>query len=179
MKVTGKDRRTKSLVYGALVPLDFQTFPLGPSIANTAIQARLPLASAWQIGQVAVVLGGTAAGTCSFNIVAGEGPESSGMYDDTSDFTSLNPGLWSINRASGTTMFNTDQPITMTVGLVQTFTPTFPNGIWGSCELTVRVVTNASATASENLTVVMYGRPVDIHPTAGMNTATPFSWTNI
>ena len=178
MKAIAKDRRTKSVVYGALTPLDFSTFNLAASIASTAIQARFPLASNWQIGQVSVVLGGTAAGTCSFNIVAGEGAEGSTMVDDTSDFSSTTPGVWTINSASGTTMFASDQALTMTAGLVQTFTPAFPNGIWGSCELTVRIVTNSSATASENLTVVLWGRPVDIHPTAPMNTAVNFSWAN-
>ncbi|MDE2098157.1 MAG: hypothetical protein KGL39_12960 [Patescibacteria group bacterium] len=178
MKVVGKDRRTKSLVYGGLTSLDFSTFNLGPSVLSTAIQARMPLCSTWQIGQVSVVLGGTAAGTCSFNIVAGEGAEGSTMVDDTSDSSATAPS-WTINSASGTKMFASDQVLTMTAGLVQTFTPAFPNGLWGSCELTVRIVTNISATTSENLTVILWGRSVDIHPTAGMNTATNFSWANI
>ncbi|MDE2100961.1 MAG: hypothetical protein KGL39_27190, partial [Patescibacteria group bacterium] len=132
MKASGKDRRSKEVVYGALQALDFATFNLAANVANTSIQARFPLLSNWQIGQVAVVLGGTAAGTCSFNIVAGESAEGSTMVDDTSDFGPT--AKWTINNTGGTLMFATDQAITMTAGLVQAFTPAFPNGIWGSCE---------------------------------------------
>lgn len=179
MKVRGKDRRSKELVYGGLQALDFSTFNLAASVANTAIQARFPLVSNWKIGQVAVVLGGTAAGTCSFNIVAGEAAEGSTMVDDTSDFGAPGFAGFTVNSANGTKMFASDQALTMTAGLVQIFTPAYPDGIWGSNELTVRIVTNGSATSSENLTVVMYGCPADISPTKPMAGASAFSWSNI
>ena len=175
MKTRAKSRAPKELRYSAAQSLDFTAITLGASILSSVVQARFPLGLDYKIFRATVVLGGTAAGTCSFNIVAGEGAEGSTMVDDTSDFGAPGYAGWTFNSASGTKMFAADQVVTMTVGSVQSFTPAFPDGIWQQgTELTLRLVTNASATTGENLTVVLYGFPVDTKPTKPMaSTTTP------
>lgn len=180
MRIRGKDRRSREIVYGALQCLyDYPVIPLAASIANTTVQARFPLGTDCKVGRVTLVLGGTAAGTCSFNIVVGEGAETGATVNDTSDYDY--GGFWTYNTTSGTPLFTSDQAITMTTGLVQTFTPAMPDAIFQQgTELTLRFVTNASATASENVLVLLWGCPVDTHPTRPMSQNPPstFSWAS-
>lgn len=173
MKVRGKDRRAKSLVYSGLQALDFTVVNLGASFVNTTIYGGFPLGFDVKVGRIMVVLNGTAAGTCSFNIVYGTAAEGATMVDDTSDYGAPGYAGWTYNNTSGTKMFAADQVLTMTAGLVQQFTPAFPEGIWQQGgQLTLRLVTNGSATASENVTVIMYGVPVDTKPTVPMASST-------
>jgi hypothetical protein len=184
MIIRGKDRRSKEIVYSGLQCIyDYSPTPLAASIANTVVQQRFPLGFDCKVGRVTVVLGGTAAGTCSFNIVVGEGAETGATVNDTSDYDK--GGSWTYNTTSGTPLFAADQVLTMTVGLVQTFTPAMPDAIFQQgTELTLRLATNGSATASENVTVLLWGIPVDTHPQRPMSGATsgtapaPWSWAN-
>lgn len=169
MKTRGKNRNPKEVLYGALNELDFDTITVGASQANTAVQARFPLGLDFKCLRVAVVPGSGIANLTSFNIVVGEAAEGSTSPDDTSDFGGS--GAWTF-AASGNKMFSSDQAVTNTAGLVQTFTPANPEAVYQQgTELTLRIVSAAGGAGT--LKVVMYGRFVDTKPTKPMANSTP------
>lgn len=166
MKTSGKDRNPKEVVYGGLVPLPFDQITVGASQANGTVQARIPLGLDFKCQRVTVVPGGAIAGLTSFNVVVGANAEGAVAPDDTSDFNSATPGVWT-KAAAGNKMFNADTAVTNTVDLLQTITPTNPEAVYAQgTDLTLRIVSTAAGAGT--LKVVLWGKFVDTQPTQPM-----------
>jgi len=65
------NRQTETVRFGVASQLSFETVTLSASEVSTSIAARIPLPFACKILAAAAVLGGSPAGTASFNIVSG------------------------------------------------------------------------------------------------------------
>lgn len=153
-----KAHNLRSLQYDALQFVPFDLVTLGASMANTAVQARLPLPANCKVMAVAAVLGGSPAGTCSFNIVVGSAAEGSLPTLDNLDNPQAGP---TPIAASGAVLFAADQALTMSADAVQMFYPPNFDAVLGAgTELTVRCATNASGAGTLKVMVAL--KPYDI-----------------
>jgi hypothetical protein len=79
----------------------------------------------------------------------------------------------SVTATAGDALFATDQVVTMTPEMVQTFFPTVFDAIWPSgSELTLRFVSNGSAAG--HVKVIAYTTPYDLYSYRTQNTSTLF-----
>jgi len=171
MKTTAKQRRPKEVGYDTLTPLAFDQITVAASQANTAVQARIPLGLDFKCLRATVVPGGAIAGLTSFNVVVGSAAESGTAPDDTSDYA--NGGVWT-KAAAGNKMFSSDEAVTNTADLLQTFTPTNPDAIYAQgTELTLRIVSTAGGAGT--LQGILWGKFVDTQPTKPMAAAHGFN----
>lgn len=159
--ISSKVRHPDSLGYNELTHIGSFSVPAIPaSAANTAIQGRFPIPLNFKIVAVAVVVHGGAAGTVSFNIASGTGAEIGVGPSDTTP-VGVVP---SQTAGNGNTIFASDNAITMTNDLVQTFYPDNIDVIYPSnSQLTLRLATNGAAAGA--LDVTMYGTPFDNNTT--------------
>jgi len=164
--IQAKRRRAQSLGYNSWIVLPFDTAALSASEVATTVVSRIPLLLNVKIIGVSVVVSGTVAGTASLNINLGTTTPNP-IVTGTPDQTQVGVAPANV-AAAGSSVFAANQAITMTADAV-TNLYTANSGtnlfdvIWpAGGELTLRLVTNGSATG--NLKVLVWAVPVDINP---------------
>lgn len=129
---------------------------VGAGVANTTVQARLPVPQACKIYKVVANFSAIGSGGAhSFNIVVGNGAEGSVGTTDT-------------NAAAGTIVFSTDQALSGgTADTPQLYIPTNWDVIYPTQSLlTLRAVTPASTGSLTNLKVLLFVKFLDPTPSS-------------
>lgn len=155
MVKTGKSHSVSSLVFDTLGTEDFDVVAsVGAGVANTVVQARLPLPMRCKIRRVCAVASAVGTGGAhSINLTVGTGtPGASGPQDGVAPANAsvFTPG-------SGPVIAAADTPVVAT--------PTEPDAIYpAGTLLTLRAITPAGTGSLTNLKVMLAVVPIDGNP---------------
>lgn len=155
-----KNSSPRSITYDNIQTMDMDTYTVVASQANTAVQTYAPLPLNVKIFGCAIVASSSTSGVTAFNIVMGIGAESGvAAIADNSEAVGWPPYV----QVNGTSLFTTDQAVTLVAGVPQSFAATTFDAIWPkNALLTLRVVSGGAVNGI--IKVKLLFKPYDIQP---------------
>lgn len=160
MPIREKTRYSGSILFDLGTPLAFDNVAaVGAGVANTAVQARLPVPQRFKIVKATANYSAIGSGGAhSIQIVVGNGAEGAVGTADTV-------------APAGTVVFNGDQNLANATADVPTVLyPALLDVIYDTGQLlTLRAVTPGGTGSFTNLKVTLYVCVLDAHPYAAMN----------
>jgi hypothetical protein len=157
--IRNKDDDPDAIRYNTLETLQFPVVTLAANQVAGTVQAVIPIGVAYKIQALIAVITGTVAGSCSLQIASGVGALAGVGTPDNRGLGTVPPTV----ATNGQQLFSSNQAMTMTANLVQSFYPTSDlwDMIFGPVTLiSLRTITGGATTG--NLSVSLLACPVNI-----------------